>query len=161
MIIHFDSYKQVIWFATTDHNAFPEQSSYSIRNSIGHRSQIVDILRQELFRHRGSTDLTDNFPFIKKIGCFCKAFFKFYFQKQHSLLLNGEVIWQASDSSLTKELQFLRQKSFKSICLQERKRCSFCDFESSSSIEMSKHVLLSHDYQHQPPPPQPQQQQQH
>ena len=27
-----------------------------------------------------------------------------YFKKQPSLLLNGEVIWQASDSSLSKEL---------------------------------------------------------
>ena len=31
-------------------------------------------------------------------------FFKFYFIKQPSLLLNGEVIWQASDWSLSKEL---------------------------------------------------------
>ena len=42
-------------------------------------------------------------PFNKKGGCFCKAIF--FFQKQPSLLLNREVIWQASDSSLIKELQ--------------------------------------------------------
>ena len=37
-----------------------------------------------------------------QIGSFCKAIF--YLQKEPSLLLNGEVIWQTSDSSLTKEL---------------------------------------------------------
>ena len=42
-------------------------------------------------------------PINKKIGCFCKAIFLFYFQKQPNPLLNGEVIWQASDFSLTKE----------------------------------------------------------
>ena len=36
---------------------------------------------------------------IKKIGCFCQAIFLILFQKQPSLLLNGEVIWQASDYS--------------------------------------------------------------
>ena len=39
-------------------------------------------------------------PFNKKIGCFCKA-------KQPSLLLNGEVIWHAGGSLITKEVHAL------------------------------------------------------
>ena len=45
--------------------------------------------------------------FNKKIGCFCKAIFLILSYKQPSLLLNGKVIWQASDSSLTKEFHGL------------------------------------------------------
>ena len=37
----------------------------------------------------------------KKIGCFVRQFFIFYFTNQSSLLLTEEVIWQASYSSLT------------------------------------------------------------
>ena len=43
-------------------------------------------------------------PFNKKMGAFCMATFLIYFKKQLSLLLNGEVIWQSSDSSSSKEL---------------------------------------------------------
>ena len=45
-----------------------------------------------------------NFPIQQKYRLFNGVFFKFYFIKQPSLLLNGEVIWQASDWSLSKEL---------------------------------------------------------
>ena len=48
--------------------------------------------------------LPDNFPIQQKDRLFCKAIFSFLLRKQPSLLLNGEVIWQASDFSLTKEL---------------------------------------------------------
>ena len=41
-------------------------------------------------------------PFNKKIGCYER--WSFYFYKQPRLLLNGEVIWQGSDSPLSKEL---------------------------------------------------------
>ena len=43
-------------------------------------------------------------PFNKKMGAFCMATFLIYFKKQLSLLLNGEVIWQSSGSSSSKEL---------------------------------------------------------
>ena len=36
--------------------------------------------------------------------CVCYLFLIFFIKKQPSLLLNGEVLWQASDSSLSKEL---------------------------------------------------------
>ena len=42
--------------------------------------------------------LLDNFPNRQNIGCFVKQAFDFNFLKQPSLLLNGDVIWQASDS---------------------------------------------------------------
>ena len=45
--------------------------------------------------------------FNKKIGCFVNQSYYFYFKKQHSSLLNGEVIWQAIDSSLSLELHVL------------------------------------------------------
>ena len=48
--------------------------------------------------------LPNNFPIQQKDRLFCKAIFSFLLRKQPSLLLNGEVIWQASDFSLTKEL---------------------------------------------------------
>ena len=59
---------------------------------------------KELFRKIGVTGLPDNFPIQKKIGCFCKALFLIYFKTLPRLLLNGKVIWRASDSSLSKEL---------------------------------------------------------
>ena len=48
--------------------------------------------------------LPDNFPIQQKDRLFCKAIFSFLLRKQPSLLLNGEVIWQASDFPLSKEL---------------------------------------------------------
>ena len=44
------------------------------------------------------------FPFNKKKGCFYKAIFLILFLKTTSLLLNGEVIWQPSDSPLSKDV---------------------------------------------------------
>ena len=58
----------------------------------------------ELFRLRGVTGLPDIFPIQQKDSLFCKAIYSFYFRKQPSLLLNVEVIGQASDSSFSKEL---------------------------------------------------------
>ena len=49
-----------------------------------------------------STGLPDNFPIQQKDRFFCKATFLNLFEKQPSYLLNGEVIWQVSDSSLTR-----------------------------------------------------------
>ena len=43
-------------------------------------------------------------PFNNKLSCFWKLNYTIALQKQPIFLLNGEVIWQASDSSLTKEL---------------------------------------------------------
>ena len=48
---------------------------------------------EALFRQRIVTGMPDN----KKIGCFFNAIFILYFKKQPSLLLNGDVIRQASD----------------------------------------------------------------
>ena len=61
----------------------------------------------KLFRSRGVTSLPDNFTIQQKKSCFWKAIFKILFKKQSSLLLNGEVIWQASDSPFSKELHGL------------------------------------------------------
>ena len=48
-------------------------------------------------------------PLNKKIGLLCKAIFLIFLKKQANLVLNGEVIWQASDSSLIKELHVYLQ----------------------------------------------------
>ena len=40
--------------------------------------------------------MPDNFHIQQKYRLFCKAIFLILFYKQPSLLLNGEVIWQAS-----------------------------------------------------------------
>ena len=42
--------------------------------------------------------------FNKKTFCFCKAIFLIMFQKAAQLTVKWEVIWQASDASLSKEL---------------------------------------------------------
>ena len=47
-------------------------------------------------------------PFNKKMGCFCKAIF--FILKTAHLLLNGEDIWQVSDSPLYKEV-YMHQPS--------------------------------------------------
>ena len=52
-------------------------------------------------------------PFNKKISYFWKTT---YFMKQPSLLLNGKVIWQASDSSLYKELH-VQSIRLKQVCV--------------------------------------------
>ena len=44
------------------------------------------------------------YQFINKLCCFWKNWKKIAFQKQPIFLLNEEVIWQASDSSLSNEL---------------------------------------------------------
>ena len=49
-------------------------------------------------RNRGVTGLPDKFPIQQKDKLFWKAIFLMSSQKQPSLLLNGEVIWPASDS---------------------------------------------------------------
>ena len=51
-----------------------------------------------------SLDFQITSPLNKKIGCFCEAIFVILSLKQPSFLLNGEVIWQTSDYSLSKEL---------------------------------------------------------
>ena len=68
----------------------------------------------DLIRKRVSAGLPDNCPTQqKKRGCFCKAIFLILFLKQPSLLLlNGEVIWQASDSAFSKELHERAKISF-------------------------------------------------
>ena len=43
-------------------------------------------------------------PFNKKIGSFCQAIFLILFAKTTQLIVEWEVIWQASDSFLSQEL---------------------------------------------------------
>ena len=43
-------------------------------------------------------------PFNNKLGCFLNKILMIAFQKEPIFLLNEEVIWQASDSPLSKEL---------------------------------------------------------
>ena len=50
----------------------------------------------ELLRWRGLTGLPDNFPIQQKDRLFCYVIFLILFKKQPSLLLDGEVIGQAS-----------------------------------------------------------------
>ena len=56
-----------------------------------------------LSRKRGVTALLTS-PFNSKVGCSLNKIKKIASLKQPLFLLNGEVIWQAGDSSLTKEL---------------------------------------------------------
>ena len=48
--------------------------------------------------------MPDNFIIRQNDRFFERPSFLFNFKKQHSLLLSGEVIWQLTDSSLSKEL---------------------------------------------------------
>ena len=59
-----------------------------------------------LSRKRGVTALLTS-PFNSKVGCSLNKIKKIASLKQPLFLLNGEVIWQAGDSSLTKELHKL------------------------------------------------------
>ena len=45
-----------------------------------------------------------------KLGCFASKIKNIALQKQPIFLLNGEIIWQASDSSLTKEVHGVNLK---------------------------------------------------
>ena len=59
----------------------------------------------ELFKLRGVIGLPDNFHIQQKDRLVWKSIFLILIlKKQPSLLLYGEVIWQASDFSLSKEL---------------------------------------------------------
>ena len=66
----------------------------------------VDSQAMKLFSYRGVTGLPDISPFNNKLFCFLKKI-KDCLTKQAIFLLNGDFIWQASDSPLTKELHGL------------------------------------------------------
>ena len=79
------------------------QSSEELRDQFFAQARLVKSM--ELFSSKGVTGLPDNISIHQNDELFYKAIFFLYFKiQQHSLLLNGEVIWQPSDASLTKDL---------------------------------------------------------
>ena len=73
----------------------------NIRTKMHRAAKLWHGSAMEHFRKRGTTGLPEN------LGYFVRKSFLILFQKQPSLLLNEEVICQASDSSLSKELYTL------------------------------------------------------
>ena len=79
------------------------QSSEELRDQFFAQARLVKSM--ELFSSKGVTGLPDNISIHQNDELFYyKAIFFLYFKIQPSLLLNGEVIWQSSDATLTKDL---------------------------------------------------------
>ena len=86
--------------------------------------------------------MPDNFPIQQKDRLFYKATVLILFEKQPSLLLNGEVIWQARDSFLTKELHALDNTNLRGSITVRLTSCLFCLDSAALLLLNEQHFCL-------------------